>query len=245
MGEYLLWFADAGNWTGPAGIPTRVVEHLALTAATMLVACAVALPLGVGLGHARRGGALVIAVSNASRAVPTFAVLILAVVAVGFGFAPNLIALALFAIPPVLANTYVGMTGVDRDVLEAARGMGMSPRQVLRRVQVPLALPLVAAGVRTATVQVIATATLAAYVGSGGLGRTIRDGFAVRDLPAVFGGAVLVALLALAFEVGLARVERRLTPGHRPVRPGSGEVPGGPVAGDVVVPALRQHQRRG
>lgn len=244
MSSYVGWFLEAEQWTGPAGIPNRVVEHLLLTAATMLVACAVALPVGIALGYTRRGGAFVVTVSNASRAIPTFAVLILAVVAVGFGFLPNLIALTLFAIPPILANAYVGTAGVDRDVTEAARGMGMSGGQVLRRVQVPLALPLIAAGIRTSTVQVIATATLAAYVGSGGLGRTIRDGFAVRDLPAVFGGAVLVALLALAAEAALGRVQRRLSPGARPVRPGSSQLPGGPAPGDHV-PALRDDPPRG
>ena len=244
MGEYAGWFLQAEQWTGPSGIPARLGEHVLLTLATMVVACAVALPLGIGLGQARRGGGLVVTLSNATRAVPTFAVLILAVVAVGFGFLPNVLALTLFAIPPILANAYVGVAEVDRDVTEAARGMGMSRGQVLRHVQVPLALPLVAAGLRTSTVQVIATATLAAYVGSGGLGRIIRDGFAVRDLPAVFGGAVLVAGLALVAEIGLGRLERRLTPGRRrAVRPGSGQLPGGVVPGDV--PALRGGSRQG
>ena len=228
MGEYVGWFLDAARWSGTAGIPNRLTEHVVLTGVSMVLACAVALPVGIGLGHLGRGGAVTLTVSNASRAVPTFAVLILAVVAFGFGFLPNVLALTLFAIPPVLANAYVGTAGVDRDAKEAARGMGMSGWQVLRRVEVPLALPLVAAGIRTSTVQVIATATLAAYVGSGGLGRYIRDGFAVRDLPAVFGGALLVALLALTAELLLGLLQRRLTPGRAAaVRPGATQTPGG------------------
>lgn len=233
MGEYVAWFLEAERWAGPTAIPLRLWEHVVLTGVTMVLACLVALPIGIGLGHTGRGGGLVVTVSNASRAIPTFAVLILAVVAVGFGFLPNVLALTLFAIPPILANSYVGMVGVDRDAREAARGMGMSATQVLRRVEVPLALPLIAAGIRTSTVQVIATATLAAYVGSGGLGRFIRDGFAVRDLPAVFGGALLVAVLALLAELALGRLERRLGPGGGrdggPPRPAEEETPGGAV----------------
>lgn len=238
MGEYVSWFFDAARWSGSGGIPARTVEHLVLTGATMVLACLIALPLGIGLGHRNRGGFLVVTVSNASRAIPTFAVLILAVVAFGFGFTPNVLALTLFAVPPILANAYVGMVGVDRDAKEAARGMGMSERQLLTRVEMPLALPLIAAGIRTSTVQVIATATLAAYVGSGGLGRYIRDGFAVRDLPAVFGGALLVALLALLAEFLLARLQGRLTPGRgAPARPGGTSTPGGGDPGGTRSPA--------
>lgn len=219
MNDYLQWFVDTARDTGPEGMVTRLAEHVVLSGVSVLVACLIALPIGVGLGHFGRGGALAVTITNASRAIPTFAVLVLAVVVLGFGFTPNVVALSLFAIPPVLLNTFVGMRGVDDDVKEAARGMGMSGAQLLRRVEVPLALPLIAAGIRTATVQVIATATLAAYVDSGGLGRYVRDGYAVGDDPQIVGGAVLVAALALLAEIVLAIVQRRLTPGRQRVLP--------------------------
>jgi len=227
------FFLDPAHWSGPAGIPARLLEHVGLTVTAVLLAAAVALPVGVWLGHLGRGGALAINLSNAGRAVPTFGVLVLLATTdfIGVGNRAALVALVLFAVPPVLTNTYVGMTGVERDVKEAARGMGMTGGQLLRRVELPLALPLIAAGLRTAAVQVVATATLAAVVAGGTLGRFFVDGFAQQDTAQVVAGALLVAALALLTELLLAAVQRRVTPGGRPARvaaPGGATVVAGP-----------------
>ena len=163
----------------------------------LLLACAVALPLGIWLGHRGRGGFLAVNVGNAGRAIPTFGVLIIFASwePVGVGDLAAVLALALFAIPPILTNTYVGLREVDPDVKDAARGMGMTGGQQLRRVELPLARPLVFAGLGTSTVQTVATATLAALVAGGGLGRFIVDGFALQDYPMLYGGTMLVAVL--------------------------------------------------
>jgi osmoprotectant transport system permease protein len=212
------WLATGSHWTGPDGVGARVAEHLVLSAEAVLLAGAVALPVGIVLGHYRRGGALAVNVANAGRAVPTLAVLVLLVLALGLGDAPVVYALALFAAPPMLTNSYLGMRGVDDDVRDAARGTGLSGGQALRRVEVPLALPLIAAGVRTAAVQVVATATIAAIVGSGGLGRLVVDGFQTGDQGELVAGALLVAVLAIAVELALGVAESLLTPGGRVVR---------------------------
>ena len=216
IGETVTWLTDSAHWQGVDGVPHRLAEHLAVSGISVGLACLIALPLAVTLGHVGRGGPLAVNLSNASRAVPTFGLLILlAVTPVGFGNRAAVVALTLFAIPPLLTNTYVGVRDVDREVREAARGMGMTGAQLLRRVELPLALPLIAAGLRTAAVQVIATATLAAYVGGGGLGRLIADGFGRGDPAMTTAGGVLVAALALVVEVALAGLQRRLTPGPR------------------------------
>jgi osmoprotectant transport system permease protein len=210
------WLVDGEHWSGPDGVPVRLLEHVTVSGVAVLVAAALALPLAFWLGHTGRGGPLVIGLSNASRAVPTFAVLVLLVATpVGFGDRATVVALVLFAVPPILTNAYVGVRDVDRDVRDAALGMGMSGRQLLRRVELPLALPLVAAGLRTASVQVVATATLAAYVGGGGLGRFVADGFGRADPAMTAAGGVLVAALALITELVLGAVQKRVTPGER------------------------------
>ena len=216
VGDTARWLADGEHWSGPDGVPARLLEHVTVSVSAVVIAAGLALPLAFWLGHTRRGGTLVVGLSNASRAVPTFAVLVLLVATpVGFGDRATVVALVLFAVPPILTNAYVGVRDVDRDVREAALGMGMSGRELLRRVELPLALPLVAAGVRTASVQVVATATLAAYVGGGGLGRFVADGFGRADPAMTAAGGVLVAALALATELALAAVQRRVTPGPR------------------------------
>ena len=216
------WLTTAEHYRGTAGVPHRLLEHLAISAVSVLLAALIALPVGLWLGHVGRGGGLAINISNAGRAIPTFAILVLlATVPSLFGNAGTVLALVVFAIPPILTNAYVGIREVDRDVKEAARGMGMEGAALLRRVELPLALPLVTAGLRTAAVQVVATATLAAYIGAGGLGRFIADGFGLQDRPMILAGAILVALLALVTEIGLGRLEARLTPGQR-----RGPVPG-------------------
>lgn len=228
------WLTTASHYGGRDGVPTRVGQHLEITLASVGLGAAVALPLGLVLGHLRRGGLLVVSVANAGRAIPTFGLLVLfAVGPFGIGLTSAIAALSVFSVPPMLTNAYTGMTGVDRDVVESARGMGMRERQLLLRVELPLALPLVAAGLRTATVQVIATATLAAYVGTGGLGRYIFDGYGRQDYALVYAGVVLVGLLAVLAEYGLGVLQRLLTPGRgrlslrsraerRPVAAGAG-----------------------
>jgi osmoprotectant transport system permease protein len=213
----IQWLLTGEHWQGPDGIPTRFLQHVKITVLAVGLACVFALPAGLWLGHKRRGGFFAVNVSNIGRAIPTLAILIIfaATDAIGIGDRAAIYALAIFALPPILTNTYVGMLGVDRDVIEASRGMGMRERQVLFRVEVPLAMPLIAAGLRTATVQVVATATLAALVAGGGLGRFIVDGFGLQDRPQVYAGAVLVAALAILTEVVLGAFERQVTPGKR------------------------------
>jgi osmoprotectant transport system permease protein len=210
----LAWFSDPGTWTGPSGIVVRLVEHVGISAAAMALACLVALPVGLGLGHTGRGGALAVGVADIGRAVPSYALLLVFFPVFGLGFATALPALVLLAIPPILTNAYVAVRDVEAELVEAGRGMGLGERQIIGRVELPVALPVVIAGVRTAAVQVVATATLAALVAGGGLGRFIVDGFALRDHGMLVGGAILVALLAVAVERGFSLLERRaISPG--------------------------------
>jgi osmoprotectant transport system permease protein len=205
------WFADGANWSGESGVWHRLTEHVVLTAVCVLIAVAIALPLALWLGHLGKGGALAINISNIGRAIPTFAVLVLLGLSpIGMGDTATIIALVLFAIPPVLTNAYVGMRAVDRDVVEASRGMGMTGSQTLLRVELPLALPLIMTGIRTCAVQVVATATLAALVAGGGLGRIVTAGFDLQDNGQVVAGAILVAALALVVE-GLFALAQRFT----------------------------------
>jgi osmoprotectant transport system permease protein len=214
--EAVRYLNDPFNWTRTGGILELLGEHLRISALAVLAAMVVAIPVGVLLGHTGRGGGFTVALSNVSRAVPTLALLtIFAVTPIGFGPTATTIALAVFAFPPILSNTYVGFRGVDRDVVEASRAMGFSELQVATRVELPLAAPLLMTGVRTAAVQVVATATLAALVAGGGLGSIITLGFRQQDYGAVLAGAILVALLAVLTEVLLAALSWALTPGPR------------------------------
>lgn len=207
------WFATASNWRGATGIPTLVGQHVLMSLAATLIAMAVALPVGVVLGHLGKGGLLAINVTNVGRAVPSFALMIFFVLIFGLGTAPTLIALIVLAVPPVITNAYQGMRSVDRDLVDAARGLGMTEAQVLRRVELPIALPVIMAGVRTAGVQVVATATLGAYVAWGGLGLLIEQGLnTATGYSELLGGAILVALLAGVTEGLLALLQRLLTP---------------------------------
>jgi osmoprotectant transport system permease protein len=221
FGEALVYLNDPFNWTRTGGILDLLVQHLRISALAVLLAAVLAVPTGVLLGRSGRGVGAVV-VSNVSRAVPTLALLtVLAVTPLGFSETGTVLALAAFAVPPMLTNTYVGFREVDHDVREAARAMGMSRGQMLTRVEFPLALPLVATGVRTAAVQVVATATLAALVGGGGLGRIINLGFGQQDSGVILAGAVLVAVLALLTELLLVLLSTAVTPGPRrwPLRP--------------------------
>ncbi|NXY95077.1 ABC transporter permease [Streptomyces sp. BR123] len=212
MGGAWDWLADGGHWSGENGVWHRLAEHACVSGIALAVACAVALPVGLWLGHIGRGGALAVNISNAGRAVPVFAVLALFMVSPlrSAGYLPTVAALVLFAVPPLLTNAYVGMREVDRSVVEAARGMGMSGGQLFLRVELPLARPLLMTGLRSAAVQVVATATIAAMVGQGGLGRIITAGFNTYNTPQVVAGALLVAALALLVEGVLVAAERLL-----------------------------------
>lgn len=216
--QALVYLNDPYNWTRTDGygIFSLLGEHLAISIIAVALAAAVALPVGIWLGHTGRGGGFVVALSNVSRAVPVLALLtVFAVTPIGFGDKATTIALAIFAVPPILTNAFVGFSTVDRDVRESARAMGMTGRQVVARAEFPLALPLVMTGLRTATVQVVATATLAALVGGGGLGTLINLGFGQQDYRLMIAGAMLVAVLALLTEVLLVVLAWAVTPGPR------------------------------
>ncbi|MCS0605505.1 ABC transporter permease [Streptomyces sp. LP11] len=205
------WLADPAHWSGDNGVWHRLLQHLVLTVVCLVISCLIALPVALVLGHLGKGGALAVNISNVGRAVPTFAVLVLLLLTpVGdWGEGPTVVALVLFAVPPLLTNAYVGMREVDRSVVQAARGMGMTGRQLLLRVEVPLALPLIMNGVRIAAVQLVATATIAALAGGGGLGRIITAGFNLASTPQVVAGALLVAVFALLVEGVFEIAERR------------------------------------
>ncbi len=236
--QVLQWFLDGAHWQGDGGIPHRTFEHLTMSGASVLVAALIALPVGIAIGHFGRGGILAINISNIGRAVPSFAVLVIAVELVGIGALPAFIALVALAIPPMVTNSYIGMREVDADVREAARGMGMRARAVLWRVELPIALPLIMAGIRTSAVNVVATATLAALVAWGGLGRFIVDGFGLQDYPMMFAGAIMVAILSLIVEFSLAGVQRLATPaGLRPSKPIQKEEPLGTARDTAMVAA--------
>lgn len=217
LNEALAWLGNGAHWSGPGGIPARIGEHLALAGAPLAVALLVALPIGLYIGHTGRGALLAVSIGNIGRALPSLGILgmvlpltlpLTAHTDIPLGVPPTLIALFALAVPPMITNTHVGLREVDRDLLEAARGMGMREMQVLRRVELPLALPVILAGVRTSAVQVIATATLGAVLGTGGLGRYILDGISQQDDGQLIVGAVLVALLAIGTELAFAGIQR-------------------------------------
>jgi osmoprotectant transport system permease protein len=215
------WMTDPTNWSGDDGVPHRLLEHSLLTAVAMVVAMAIGLPLAIWLGHKRQFGVLAVNISNVGRAIPIVA--LLALLSLGFvgseDFGPfgraglaTLITLALFALPPIITNAYVAVSGVDDDLLEAARGMGMNEAQVLRQVELPVAMPLIVSGVRLALVQVWATATIAALVAGPGLGRIITHGYDSNHPAEVISGSLIVALIALVLEGIMAFLQRALDP---------------------------------
>ena len=214
--DALVYLNDPFNWTRDGGILDLLAVHLAISAVAVLAAFVLAFPLGVLHGTSGRGGGAVIVLSNVSRAMPTLALLTLfAVSSIGFGNKATTIALAVFAFPPILTNTFVGFRGVDADVREAARAMGLSRTQVIGRVDLPLALPQVMTGLRTAAVQVVATAGLAALVGGGGLGRIVNLGFGQQNYGLIIAGAILIAALALLTEFLLVVLTWAVSPGPR------------------------------
>lgn len=208
--DYLV---DPANWQGPTGIGARILQHLWYSLLAVAGAAVLAVPIGLAIGHFRRGEIVVVGVVNALRSLPTLGVLTLLVLLLGLGLVPPILALVLLGIPPLLAGAYAGVANVDRQVVDAAEAMGMTTRQVLLRVEVPNALPLILGGLRSATLQVIATATVAAYVNLGGLGRYIFDGLALRSYDRVLVGALLVAALALIVDGLLAAAVWASVPG--------------------------------
>lgn len=233
------WLTDGAHWTGGAGIPNRVLEHLGYTGLTLVVASAIAVPLGLYIGHTGRFRGLAIGVTGALRALPTLGVLTLLTLLLGLGLEAPILALTVLAVPPLLAGVYAGVESVDPQTVDAARAQGMTEWQVLTRVEVPLGLPLVVGGFRAATLQVVATATVAAYVSLGGLGRYIFDGQAVRDYPQMVGGSVVVVVLALLldglFAVAQAAAERRARP-SRPATSASSSTDPTPTSQSTTTP---------
>jgi osmoprotectant transport system permease protein len=206
MWEYL---SDSYNWSGPEGIWTRILQHVWYTFAALGLSAVIALPIGLRIGHTRRGTFLAINLGNAARALPSLGLLMLAVLLTDqIGFLPVLIALVALGIPPILASTYAGLSGVDPATIDAARGMGMTGREILTKVEIPIAMPLIISGLRGATLQIVSTATIAALVSLGGLGRYVVDGLKLRDFPQMFTGALLVALLAILLDVIFAMIGR-------------------------------------
>ncbi|MEA3018547.1 MAG: osmoprotectant transport system permease protein, partial [Actinomycetota bacterium] len=205
------FFNDRQSWRGSAGLTHLLYQHVSISLVAIAIAIVIALPIGLTLGHLRRGQVFAINVANIGRALPSFAVLVIALQVLSIGRGPALVALVLLAIPPMITNSFVAMAGIDDDAREAAQGMGMTGVQRFARVELPLAVPLVMAGVRTAAVQVVATATLAALVGYGGLGLLIVRGLRTGDDVEVFAAALTVAVLALLTELTLAFGQRVLT----------------------------------
>lgn len=232
--QALEFIATGANWTGPAGLGARILEHLQYTAVAVVLSAVVAVPIGMVIGHTGRGTFLVVTGVNALRALPTLGVLLLGVLLWGLGLVPPTVALMLLGIPPLLAGTYSGIANVDRTVVDAARSMGMTELRVLLRVEVPNALPLILGGLRTATLQIVATATVAAYASLGGLGRYLIDGIKVREFYLALVGALMVTVLALLLDALLALAVWLSEPGaDRWRRPSSGRLPQ-PLLGDEV-----------
>ncbi|MFC7481095.1 ABC transporter permease [Luedemannella flava] len=241
FGDAIVWLNDPLNWTNPDGILARAAEHLFISVCALALAFAIAVPVGVVLGHTGRGGGFIVALANLTLAVPTMALLTLFVVAgFGAGYPPIILALTVFGIPPLLSNAYLGMREVDPDVRDAARGMGLSGAQVVGRVELPLAVPYILSGFRTAAVQIVATATLAAFVNGGGLGMIISRGFGLGLASGggqVVAGGLIVIALCLALEGLLALTQRALTP--RALRQGYGVRPAQQPIGSTPAPRRR------
>lgn len=245
FGDVVRWLVDPANWSGSDGIPTRLGEHLVLSVVPLVLAVLVALPIGAWIGHTGRFANLAINVANVGRAIPSLAILALVamllqgfIVSIGLrsiaSEVATMVALFALAIPPILTNTFIGISEVDDQLVEAGRGMGMRDSQVLWRIEIPVGLPVILVGVRTAAVQVVATATLGAVVATGGLGRYIIDGIAQKADQEVFAGALIVAALSIATELTFTAIERRATsPGIRGTAGGADEPT--PIAGPAAI----------
>jgi osmoprotectant transport system permease protein len=210
--EVLMWFTQAAHWSGEDGVPTRLLEHVEYSLISTLVAALIGLPIGLYIGHTGRGAFFAINLSGFGRALPTVGLVTLVFLMSGLSLWPVYVALVVLAVPAIVTNAYAGMAAVEPELRDAARGIGMSGWQRLWKVEAPVGLPLILTGIRLAAIQVIATATIAAYVSFGGLGRYLFDGLAQRDLAQVLAGAVAVAVLAVATDLGLAVLQRLLLP---------------------------------
>lgn len=211
--DFLGWlgdfFGNADNWSGPGGIPVRLLEHLQFSVLALLLAVLIAVPVGLLIGHTGRGEVVVVVSANLARALPTLGLLVMFVLLLGTSSIwPVIIPLVLLSVPPILVNTFEGIRGVDPELRDAAYGMGLRGGQVLGRVLVPVALPLILLGCRLSAIQVVATTTVASYTGLGGLGRYVIDGFATKDYASVVGGSVLIVLFALVVQVLFTLVQR-------------------------------------
>jgi osmoprotectant transport system permease protein len=225
LGQLVAWFADPEQWTGHNSIPIHLAGHLALTGFALVGGLVIALPIGLVIGHTGRGAFLAIALANVGRAIPSIAILgivfpISLRLDLGFGFLPTLIALIALSIPPIVTNTYAALREVDRDLVEAGRGMGMGELQLLTRVELPVGAGLLLAGVRTAAVQVVATASLGAVISADCLGYFVIHGIATHDLPEIFAGALMISGLSLLTELLFALLQRRvISPGLQTTTP--------------------------
>jgi osmoprotectant transport system permease protein len=249
MNEVLTWLTSDATWQGSTGIPNRMLEHIAIAAVSVLVATVIALPIGLWIGHTGRASTLAVNVANIGRAIPSYALIVI-VLPLSLGFSreyglnliPTFLAMVVLAIPPILVNAFAGVREVDRDLVEAARGMGLRERQILSRVEVPLAAPVIMGGFRTSVLNVIATATIGAVLGFGGLGRFILDGRAkgIAGTGELIGGALIVAVLAVVVDLLLAFVQRLLQRRADPQLPevhGFSELAEVPVNPNVTGPA--------
>ena len=219
IANLVAWLSDPAHWSGDEGIPHRLLQHIEYSLLALVLAALIGIPLGMYVGHTGKGKFMVAGLANALRALPTLGLLILVVLPLisrlpgDLGFlVPSIAVLVVLAVPPILTSTYAGVQGVDLAAKDAAYGMGMTGNEVLAKIEAPCALPLVFSGLRSAMLQIVATATIAAYVGMGGLGRYVMDGLAVRDYPQMLAGAVLVAALAVVVELVLAVVQRLVVP---------------------------------
>ncbi|MHB1065469.1 MAG: ABC transporter permease [Georgenia sp.] len=218
LSDAVRFLNDPLSWTERNGILDLLGDHLWMTLVAVALGTVVALPLGMWLGHSGNGGhggnrgMTVVGVANLTRAIPTLALLMIFTAGLGLGQTPTILAVAIFAVPPILSNTYTGLREVDPDARDAGRGMGMSPTRLLLQVELPLALPLIGAGIRTAVVQVVATISLAALVGGGGLGLVISNGIFTQRFGQALAGALLVVVLSLGIEALLAYGQHVLTP---------------------------------
>jgi osmoprotectant transport system permease protein len=213
---FVDYVSDPNTWTGATGLLARIAEHAGYTVSALAIAALIALPVGLLIGHTNRGSFLALNIANAARALPSTGLLIFMALAIAIGVLPAVAALVVLGIPPILASTYAGIRNVDPDVVDAAVGMGMTGREVLWKVEVPIALPLVFSGLRAATLQIVSTATIAAVVALGGLGRPLLDNLQLRNYPEAMTAALLVAALAVAFDLLFAVVTRGVvSPGVR------------------------------
>jgi osmoprotectant transport system permease protein len=227
MDAVVAFLTDPANWTGTTGIPNRLLEHLQISVLAVILAALIAIPIGLYIGHTNRGSGLAINLANIGRAVPSFAMMVIPVPLTltlaetglyeanfGLVFLPPVLAMTFLAIPPLLVATYSGLRSVDRELVEAGRGMGLKERQILGRIELPIASSIIVGGLRTSTLQVIATATIAAILGGGGLGRFIFDGLnqGLAGRPSIYAGAILVTALAVGVDLVLAWIQTRLTP---------------------------------